>query len=419
MVATNSAVLLAKIETTFRTDPTPTPTANALLIVEPPNVTADAQRIQRSPARASLSKFPGRTGRITQAVEFVHEVMGSGNTAGTSFPPMDAMLRACGLARTDFTTAGLIQSWKRPGNVGVATWAEGATVAYTPDYVRYYKWTATTGGGSGVAAGTVSSPAMDLPDGSTLAAISTTGVVLTNATEIVLGNGAKVTPSAVSGIAIGDSFVFMFGPPGNLYKPVSTGFESVTTYTYYEGLLHKMHGARGSLSMECVAGEIAKMSFNMTGDWVLPTDATIPTNTVVTELNPPIVEYANVRIDNNIASCPANFSVDLSNETAIRECANGAQGYAGGLITGRSPTVSFDADFGPEASYPFWSRFQNATEVDFSFNIGTERGNMCHVLAHIQFTQNAYGDRNNSRIYDITAEAVSRAGDDELSFYFY
>jgi hypothetical protein len=419
MVATRSAVLLAKIEATYRVDPVPTPGANALLILEPPNVSAEAQRIQRNPARSSLSPFPGRTGRITQSIEFMHEVMGSGSLTAASPPPMDALLRACGLARTDFATAGLVQQWKRPGNVGVATWVNGSTSAFTPNYVRYYKWTATTGGGSGVAAGTVTSPAMDLPDGSTLASITTPSVVLTNGTEIVLGNGAKVTPSAVSGIAIGDSFVFQFAPAGSLYKPVSTGFESVTTYTYYEGLLHKMTGARGSVSLECVAGEIPKFSFNMTGDWILPVDASIPTDAVLPDREPPIVEFANVRIDNNLAACPANFSVDLANETSINECANGSQGYAGGTITGRTPTVSFDADFGPEATYPFWNRFQNATEVDFSFNVGTVRGNMMHCLAHIQFTQNAYGDRNSSRIYDISAEAVSRAGDDEVSFYFY
>jgi hypothetical protein len=419
MVATNSAVLLAKVESVFRTDPTPTPTANALLIIEPPKVTADAQRIQRAPARASLSKYPGRTGRITQSVEFVHEVMGSGVDDGSAQPPMDAMLRACGLVRTDFTVGGVIQAWGLKGNTGRMTIVDNGDDAYVPDYVRYYLLTCTLAGGSGVAKFTVDSPAMDLPNGTTLGAVTVAEAVITDATDFTLANGAVMTPTITASFALGDKFMVMCGPPGNLYKPRSTSFESVTTYTYFEGLLHKMHGARGSVSLACVAGEIAKFTFKLTGDWVDPTDAAIPGNTVLPDTEPPVVEYANVRIDNELASCPANFGVDLANETAIRECANGAQGYAGGLITGRAPTVSFDADFGPEATYPFWNKFVNATEVDFTFNVGVDRGNMMHVGAHIQFTQNAYGDRNNSRIYDISAEAVSRAGDDEVWFYFY
>lgn len=419
MTSFNSAVMLAKVETTFGVDPTPTPAANALFITEPPGYTANAQRVQRNPARASLSKFPGRTGRITSGFTFMHEVIGSGVSDASVAPPVDALLRSCAYARTDITEAGIVQYWAKPGNTGVATFANGGTNAYTPDYVRYFTLTCTTGGGSGSAVVTVSSPEMDLPNGTTLAAISTTGVGITNGTEFALGNGAKIAGTITTALAIGDRFVIQVGPPGSLYTPVSTAMESLTAYLYFDGVLHKTRGARGNFDLECVAGDVGKFKFTFQGDWVDPVDASIPTDAVLTELEPAVVEFANVRLDNVEALCPVNFAVSSGNTLALKQCANSAQGYAGGQINGRTATVKFDSDFVTEATYPFWGRFKTAQEVDFSFNVGTERGNMLHVLSHCQFAQNAYGNRDGQRIYDINAEAVSRFGDDELSLYFH
>lgn len=419
----NSAVMLAKVESSFRVDASPTPTTDALLIIEPPDFSPEVQRIQRSPARASLSKFPGRNGRIRANIEFVHEVIGAGVVNASKPPPVDALLRASGMARTDFTTTGVKAWWARKGNTGTAivtSITRHATDAYTPDYVRYYTLNCTTAGGSGVAQFTVTAPAMDLPNGTTLAAVNVAAAALTTGTvAFPLANGAVAQATFTGNFDIGDKYVVMVAPPGSLYTPVSTGFESMTSYIYYEGVRHVSLGARGSWSLEAVAGDIAKFTFNMVGDWADPTDAAIPTNTILTDLEPPVLEFANVRIDNEMMGCPVNLAADLANELNIRECANGSQGYAGGIITGRTPTVSFDPDFATEATYPFWNRFKNATEVDVTWNIGSVRGNMCHVLSHCQISANGYGNRNNSRIYEIEAEAVSRKGDDELCLFFY
>lgn len=102
------SVLLAKAETVYGTDPTPTGAANALLCYDA-DVKETHEVIERNAQWNFLGRAPSLKGESYCEVSFKIDVYGSGQAALA--PRIGALLKACGMAET-------IQS--------------GASVTYTP-----------------------------------------------------------------------------------------------------------------------------------------------------------------------------------------------------------------------------------------------------------------------------------------------
>ena len=92
-------VILAKIETTYNTDPTPVVGTNAILVNGTPNFSAEGLRMnERAAIRGSLGQLQQVFGGQLGKVSFQVEVKGSG-TAGTA-PECGPLLRACAMGET-------------------------------------------------------------------------------------------------------------------------------------------------------------------------------------------------------------------------------------------------------------------------------------------------------------------------------
>lgn len=91
--------ILAKIETTYGTDPTPTGSANAILVRNMTITPLNAEMVSRDLVRPYLGNSEMLVAAKHVAIEFEVEMAGSG-TAGTA-PAYGPLLRACGLAETD------------------------------------------------------------------------------------------------------------------------------------------------------------------------------------------------------------------------------------------------------------------------------------------------------------------------------
>lgn len=94
---TKRSVLLAKEETTYGSDPTPTEGDNALLAIDAVIKEVNAA-VERPVQQASLSTKPSVLGTQHVEVTFKIEVQGSG-TAGTA-PRLGCLLEACGFDET-------------------------------------------------------------------------------------------------------------------------------------------------------------------------------------------------------------------------------------------------------------------------------------------------------------------------------
>jgi len=90
-------VVLAKIESTYGTDPTPTGADNAIEAYEPA-VTINPDMKERYPGRDDISRYPELRGKTAVEVKFSTVLRGSG-AAGTA-PKTGPLFRACGMGET-------------------------------------------------------------------------------------------------------------------------------------------------------------------------------------------------------------------------------------------------------------------------------------------------------------------------------
>ena len=95
---TRRAIILAKIELVYGTDPTPTGAADAILVRNLNPTPLDAQFVDRALVRPYLGSSTRLPTAKSIALEFEVEVAGSG-AAGTP-PKYGPLLRACGFAET-------------------------------------------------------------------------------------------------------------------------------------------------------------------------------------------------------------------------------------------------------------------------------------------------------------------------------
>lgn len=101
-------VILAKIETTYGTDPTPTGAANAILVRNLDVTPLDADIVSRDLVRPYLGSYEQIIAAQKVSVSFEVELQGSG-TAGSA-PAYGPLLRACGLSET--VSAGVKVDYK-------------------------------------------------------------------------------------------------------------------------------------------------------------------------------------------------------------------------------------------------------------------------------------------------------------------
>lgn len=412
----NRAVLLAKVESTFGTDATPDASNDAML-VEEPNISYDITQLERNIVRTTLSKLPAQTGRKVASIQFAYEVRNNGNTGATVAPQIGALLRGCSYAQTQLNDAnGTIASAFTAGGSNTGSFSYTRTTAYDGAISRIVTLTCTTGGGSGTAEFTVSAPAV-----SGLAAVSTTGVVMTDATAFTLIDSAQITPTVTTSFDVGDTFTFRLDPKRYEYTPTSdvTNMESLTLYLYLDGLLHKMTGARGTFTVEGTGGEYARFNFDFTGNYVDPVDATMPATPTYETQKPSMVELANLTVDSVNTFAASSFSLDAGNDVVIRDNINNEEAYAGAIITGRSPTASIDPEAELVATHDFFGRMKAGTEMEFEVHVGNTKGNVVQFYGtNVQYRSINYGERNSIRTMDVQMALTTNNSDDELRISF-
>lgn len=120
--------VLAKIETVYGTDPTPTGAANAIYCYDPSITPMELVKKERAPARPFLGPDTTIMGGTPVKVEFSVDMAGGG-AAGTVVP-FGALLRACGLSET--ISAG-VDVTRQP----VSTGFESVTLYFNLDGVQH------------------------------------------------------------------------------------------------------------------------------------------------------------------------------------------------------------------------------------------------------------------------------------------
>ena len=193
------------------------------------------------------------------------------------------------------------------------------------------------------------------------------------------------------------------------YAPVSDGHEEGTLYYYEDGSLYKLTGCRGTVSLAANVGEVAKLSFTMTGHVADPSDAALPAATYINTTPPPVIGAA--FSVGGYAAVVSALSLDVGNTIATPPSMSAADGYGQVLITDRAVTGSFDPEATTVAVQDWVGDWQDGTTKAITTGvIGSAAGNRFALsIPQAWYSELSPGDRDGVRTREI---GFGAAGDD-------
>ena len=158
------------------------------------------------------------------------------------------------------------------------------------------------------------------------------------------------------------------------YAPVTTPSDSVTLFVNYDGIRHKVTGARGTFSLNCEVNNIPRISFSLTGIFNAPTDTALPTVTVSNQASPLI--FKNGSTSNfaifGFAAALQSWNLDFNNEAIYRELVGGTKEV---LITDRRPSGTAVIESPALSAHNFFTDYTGTSTGTNTWLHGTVAGN--------------------------------------------
>ncbi|NYZ12889.1 hypothetical protein HL658_10025 [Azospirillum sp. RWY-5-1] len=402
--------LMVARETEYGEDAGPTAAANAILAM---NVKI-APMVQEMIERAYYKPFWGRRPQLATGrhltIDYEIELAGAG-TAGTA-PAYDAILRMGAWARTLVTGTATIAAAAVPATDAVGRFTFARTTKYAGLYRRTATLTCTTGGGSGVAAFTVT--AASTPADS---AYNQTAVVMTTASPFALPNGAVITPSAIgTDFETGDVLTIALTPERAAYTPVSAAVESCTQLLNMDGTLHKGLGCRASVSLKVSASTFPVLMVKSFGLFVPVTGASLPTDADYSgfkdpeESNPDTVPAFLI---DGYEPAFSELSIDTGTKVGHRQVVNKAAIRS----SGRDATGQLTIDEPPIGEKDFYALAEDSTHRSTLWlRQGTVAGSIIDIEAPaVQVDGVEKSDDDNVTQLQMKLGFLPVAGNDELT----
>lgn len=200
------------------------------------------------------------------------------------------------------------------------------------------------------------------------------------------------------------------------YRPASPPHDSLTLAVWFDGVMHKVVGARGSVSLEFSAGQLPIFKFRFVGFYNNPTDQSSSNPTIPATPRAPIVARA------THGTCTVggqdvpirSLRVDVNNNVVYEDMINLREVF----ITARNPEGELvcralrQADFG---GLNLVNRSVTATTVSLAANIGTSAGNIVEVSAPTVYMRPPrYEEMNGFRYFRIPLLICESSGNDDL-----
>jgi hypothetical protein len=381
---TRKRLLLAEIEGTYGSDPSPTGT-DAVLVRDLNITPVQSESVNRDLVRPYLGASEQLLANVRVECTFSVELAGSG-AAGTA-PRYGSILKACGFAETAVSPA--VTGTATAGALNSITLAVGSSAtndAYKNQIIRI-----TGGTGSGTVA-------------------LVTGYVGSTRVASLRALAGNVTPDNTSVYSIGLQTV---------YTPVSSAFSSVTLYYNIDGVLHKLTGARGTFSLNTTVGQIPTLDFTMTGIYNAPTDTAAPSVTYADQAAPLVFKAGNSGGFNLLgySGCLQSVAMDIGNSIIYRELVGCTKEV---LITDRKPAGTVMIEAPTLATKDYFNLAQTETTGNLTFLHGTTAGNRVTLTAsQCDIANPSYGDQDGIQMLNIPYIAVpTTAGNDEVSLAF-
>lgn len=200
------------------------------------------------------------------------------------------------------------------------------------------------------------------------------------------------------------------------YAPVSTSMESATLYFNVDGVLHKMTGARGTMSMAMKVKDIPTLKFTFTGIYNAVTDGAAPTPVYTAFKQPLTVTNTNTTpfTLHGFAAVMSELTMDMAGAIVHRTLVGGSEAV---LITDREPQGSITIEATTVAAKDWWTLAKNGTLGALDITHGITAGSKCRFQAPgVQLTKPTYQDMDGIQMLQMGLNITPSSGNDEYSF---
>jgi len=200
------------------------------------------------------------------------------------------------------------------------------------------------------------------------------------------------------------------------YAPVSASFGSATIYYFADGIRHAVTGWRGTFEIKGDLGQIPTITFNGTGVYSTPTDATVGAVTYGNQADPLVFTSGNTTAFSlfSHSGCLSSFSFAMNNEIQYRELIGCTKEV---LITDRKPSGQVMIESVPIATKDYFSIATGTTTGNLTLTHGTTAGNRAVFTgAQTDITNPSYGDMNGVIMLNLPCVFLpTTAGNNEFS----
>lgn len=381
---TRKRAILAKIETTYGVDASPTGGANAILMSNLTVSPMEMTLVERANIKAYLGNNPSVLAAIYAKLAFDVEMAGSG-TAGT-VPAYGVLLRACGLSETALATA--------------------------------VTGTATAGSLTSI---TLNTPASSVDGAYNGMTINLTGGADSPATAVIASYvGATKVATFTAPLAVAADATTVYSIPAQVvYQPISIGFESATLTCVVDTVVHKLLGARGTVQIKMTAQGIPMFSFTLSGLYVDVADGTTPAVTLSAFKAPLAVNNRNTTglvVAGFPGAVGSDMSFDFGNNVVFRSLVGGSETV---IITDRKVSGSITQEATTVTAKDWWTQIKNVVLGPFSVTQGTVVGNKVKIDSpSMQLTTPAYADKDGITMLTTKADMIPVNGNDEITLCF-
>ena len=203
------------------------------------------------------------------------------------------------------------------------------------------------------------------------------------------------------------------------YAGVSSSFSSATLYCFYDGTLHKITGARGTVTFNMTAGQFPTASFQFIGIYNAPDGTAASTFTVANQAAALEVN------DTNVTTCTfhgvtstrlESIDLALNNALTYKETASSQEV----LITDRAAGGTAVIEAPVIGTTDFFAKVVASATGASTIVIGATGGNIVTLNApQTDITGCSYGDTNGVISLSMPYLALpTTAGDNEVSLVF-
>jgi hypothetical protein len=455
-----NAMLLAKLESSYGVDPTPTAASNAMLVRDMSINPVEGNAIDLNYQRGFYGASKSLLATHYQTCQFSTDWMPSASLVVGTASPLDPLFRACGLSNTSFSDiTGTAQSASNKVTGTAQTQANAVDMAL---YIKLASGTTqaddffngaliriTAGKGVGqerritdwvlsTKLATVSPKWKSTPDStSTYEILPFIKLAAGASSTNNLYSGLRIQTTSNTSRAITDyhgstkvatvnadwtvvptSASYTINTALN-YDPVSTGQESVTIYYNLGGVRHKLVGCRGTMSLNMNANELPGITFNLTGLYGGTADVSEGTPVYTAFAEPLPITSANtsgILFGRDFSGSATNlqlqkFSLDLGNSVVHRQLV----GSEAVVITDRMVKGSLSIEMTTMAVMDWMSIVKESHTGRMYLENGIEYGlTVALNMPNIQIDSLSYSDSDGVVMADMGFRAAWKSGNDDI-----